>query len=92
MILEHVRILKKGKKNDRFYWNNRFADSCFCLRCCRGSDMVRKERRMTKSENELAYSIKLAFVKAIIDLDNEDLWNIVLKALEEKKEEGFLKR
>lgn len=47
---------------------------------------------MTKSQNDLCYELKLAIIRAIVNIDNELMWEIVKQAIEKEgvKENGGL--
>lgn len=49
--------------------------------------IAKKGEHMTKSQNDLSYEIKLALIRAIVNTDNELIWEIVKEAIEKGEEE-----
>lgn len=45
---------------------------------------------LTEQQNELCYSLKLAVIRGIVEIENENLWRIIERVLneQEKKEES----
>ena len=44
---------------------------------------------MTKSQNGLCYEIKLALIRAIVNVDNELVWEILKEAIEKGEDEEW---
>ena len=49
--------------------------------------MSKKSPNLTDEQNDLCYEIKFALVKAIINMNHDDMWKLVQKEIDRMKGE-----
>ena len=47
--------------------------------------MTDKSPNLTDAQNDICFKIKLTLVRAIINLNHDDMWKLISKAIEEEK-------
>lgn len=50
------------------------------------------EMELTKEQNDLCYKLKLSIIRAIVNTDNELIWEIVKKEIEKEGEVNEINR
>ena len=48
--------------------------------------MTEKSPNLTDTQNNICFKIKLTLVRAIINLNHDDMWKLIGKAIEEEKQ------